>query len=131
MAKKREYQLTAGQVWGLKQTFGLTQSRNEIDLAQRQYLINALTFTEAEEEQINFVTLPPVQRGVENFNFDQDAPLMREFTKAQKQKLIKTGLDAMPSANDAYFRQWILPAMIVLGYEVPVANWDDDEDDDE
>jgi len=123
----KEYELTAGQVWGLKQMFALTSAQNDIDLARRLSLIAMLDFTAEERERIEFLELPGPE--VDETTFDREAIVTRRLTKAQRKKILDTCKAAMPRVNPVFFDKWVYPAMLTLGYKLPDPEWEDDEDE--
>jgi len=123
----KQYELTAGQVWGLKQMFAQTSAQNDIDLSRRLSLIAMLDFTAEEREQIEFLEIPgPV---TDETTFIRDAVLTRRLTKAQRKKILDTCKAAMPRVNPTFFDRWVYPAMLVLGYKLPDPDWEEDEDE--
>ena len=124
-----QYQLTAGQVWGLKQMFAQTAAQNDIDLSRRLSLIVMLDFTAEEREQIEFVEVPGPPGMGDQTGFDRGMVLTRRLTKAQRKKILETCKAGMPRIMPEFFNAWVYPAMLVLGYKLPDPDWEEDDDD--
>jgi len=123
----KQYELTAGQIWGLKQMFAQTSARNDLDLSRRLSLIAMLDFTAEEREQIEFLEIPgPV---TDETTFAHDAVLTRRLTKGQRKKILDTCKAAMPRVNPMFFDRWVYPAMLVLGYKLPDPDWEEEDDE--
>ena len=126
----QQYELTAGNVWGLKQMFAQTSAQNDIDLSRRLSLIVMLDFTAEEREQIGFMEIPGPPGMGDQTSFSRDVVLTRRLTKGQRKKILDTCSAAMPRVNSEFFSNWTYPAMLVLGYKLPDPDWEEDEDDD-
>ena len=126
MAKQHE--LTAGQVWGLKQMFAQVPSKDPIALSRRLDLIKMLDFTAEERELIEFTELPG-PRGDET-GFNRDIVLTRRLSRMQRKNILRICLQGMGKVIPPFFDAWVYPAMLVLGYKLPDPDWEEDEDDD-
>jgi len=126
----QQYELTAGQVWGLKQMFAQTSAQNDIDLSRRLSLIVMLDFTAEERERIEFMEIPGPLGMEDQTDFNRDVVLTRRLTKSQRKKILDTCKASMPRVMPGFFDKWVYPAMLVLGYKLPDPDWEEDEDDD-
>jgi len=124
-----QYELTAGQVWGLKQMFAQTSAQNDIDLSRRLSLITMLDFTAEEREQIGFMEIAGPPGMGDQTSFSRDVVLTRRLTKGQRKKVLETCQVGMPRIMPAFFDTWVYPAMLVLGYKLPDPDWEEDDDD--
>jgi len=126
----QQYELTAGQVWGLKQMFAQTSAQNDIDLSRRLSLIAMLDFTAEEREQIDFIEIPAPPGMEDQTDFSRDVVLTRRLTKAQRKKILDTCTASMPRVMPGFFLKWVYPAMLILGYKLPDPDWEEEDDDD-
>jgi len=127
----KQHELTAGQIWGLKQMFAQTSAMNDIDLSRRMSLIRMLDFTAEEREQIEFMELSGPPGMEDQTDFNRDVTLTRRLTAGQRKKLLDTCRAAMPRVMPSFFNTYVYPAMVILGYKLLDPGWEEDEDEDE
>ena len=128
MAKK-EYEFTSGQLWALHNVIGAGSSPNAAGMAKRLSLLTMAEFTEDEQKAIDFGVVVGVPGQQDQTTFRNDVPLTRRLTSGQRKAVIEMALEALPQLRGVWVAQWLWPALAVLKYTPPEADWDDEDND--
>ena len=130
MAKK-EYEFTSGQLWALHNCIGAGSSQNAAGMAKRLSLLAMADFAEEEQETIGYSVVVGAPGQPDQTTFRNNVPLTRRFTSGQRKAVIEMALEALPQLRGTWVAQWLWPALEVLKYSPPEADWADEEDDEE
>jgi len=128
---KREYGFTSGQLWALHNCIGAGSSPNAAGMAKRLSLLAMADFTEHEQEAISYSVAVGVPGQQDQTTFRNDVPVTRRFTSGQRKAVIEMALEALPQLRGVWVAQWLWPALAVLKYAPPEAEWDDEEEETE
>ena len=128
MAKK-EYEFTSGQLWALHNCIGAGSSQNAAGMAKRLSLLTMTDFTGDEQAAINYSVVVGAPGQQDQTTFHNDVPLTRRFTSGQRKAVIEMALEALPQLRGVWVAQWLWPALAVLKYTPPEADWDDEDND--
>lgn len=125
----KEYEFTSGQLWALHGVLGIGAGKNTADASRRISLLRETQFTRAEQEAINWRVQLGQPGQPDQTRFKNDVMVTRRFTPAKKKKLIEVALEMLPQLRTDHLEQRLCPALEVLGYKFPEADWGDEEDD--
>ena len=131
MMKRQEYELTAQELWTLRQILGITQgATNLADHYYKSTLMDRFGFTNQEEDMLHYDEMafqdPNTGEDRIRFRFDQQTTLSRTLSKRDCLKIIQVAEQNAPLFSTDSFRR-ILPALLRFGWKPPENKEDEDD----